>query len=126
MADVGKAALDDGLGTYGSVKGHHPMAKSAFEGVDGYDYKEALTISQSKLTEFDVKHSTITGQQKKLYLEFSKTGKPLTIDAMKQIEIKAMTNSGVPLDYAKNAVEKAIEQLTKSGITQPSRTPWGK
>ena len=102
------------------------MAKSAFEGVNGYNYKEALTISQSKLAEFDVKHSTITGQQKILYSEFSKAGNQLTIDAMKQIEVKAMTNSGVPLNYAENAVNKAIDALQKAGITQPSRIPWGK
>lgn len=119
-------ALDDGFGTYASQGGHHPMAKSAFEGVSGYDYKSALTISQSKLTEFGVKHSTITGQQKMLYSAFNKTGESLTMETMKQIEIKAMTNSGVPLDYAKNAVEKAITALVESGVTQPSRIPWGK
>jgi hypothetical protein len=121
-----EAALDDGLGTYASQGGHHPMAKSAFNGVIGYDYKEALSISASKLAEFDVTHATITGQQIKLYSAFSKTGESLTIDAMKQIEIKAMTNSGVPLNYAKNAVEKAIAALKEAGITQPSRIPWGK
>jgi len=46
-----------------------------------------LTISQSKLTEFGVKHATITGQQKTLYSSFSKSGETLTFDAMKQIEI---------------------------------------
>lgn len=102
------------------------MAKSTFEDVSGYDYKSALTISRSKLAEFGVKHSTITSQQKMLYSAFSKTGETLTIETMKEIEIKAMTNSGVPLDYAKNGVEKAIAELIESGVTQPSRIPWGK
>ncbi len=102
------------------------MAKKAFEGVAGYNPRSALTISQSKLSQFGVKHSTITGQQHSLYKAFSKTGDTLTIDAMKQIEIKAMTNSGVPMDYATNAVEKAIQGLLDSGVTQPSRIPWGK
>jgi len=56
-----KGGLDDGLGTYESQAGHHPMAKSAFEAIIQYDFKKALTISQSKLTEFGVKHATITG-----------------------------------------------------------------
>jgi len=37
-----------------------------------------------------------------------------------------MTNSGVPLDYAANAVDKAIAGLIKSGVTQPTRIPWTK
>jgi len=43
-----KGGLDDGLGTYASQAGHHPMAKSAFEAISQYDFKQALTISQSK------------------------------------------------------------------------------
>ena len=37
------------------------MAKKAFEGAEGYDYTQALSISSEKLLkDFDVKHSTIT------------------------------------------------------------------
>lgn len=43
-----------------------------------------------------------------------------------EIEIKAMTNSGVPLNYATNAVDKAVDALIKSGVTKPSRIPWSK
>jgi len=78
--------------------GTTPIAKSAFDGAKGYDANSALTISQSKLTEFGVKHATITGHQNALYKAFSNTGQPLTMEAMKQIEIKSMTNAGVPLD----------------------------
>ena len=31
------------------VKGHHPLAKKAFEGAVGYDYKEAFSISKKVL-----------------------------------------------------------------------------
>lgn len=102
------------------------MAKSAFEGISQYDFKQALTVSQSKLTEFGVKHATITGQQKSLYTAFAKSGEELTMDAIRQIEIKAMTNAGVPIDYATNAVDKAIDALMKAGVTNPSRIPWAK
>jgi len=44
---------------------------------------------------------------------------------MRTIEIQAMTNSGVPVDYATNAVDKAIQQLQRMGITVPSKIPWG-
>ncbi|MCI9338147.1 MAG: hypothetical protein HFH93_11530, partial [Lachnospiraceae bacterium] len=116
--------LDDGLGTYGDQGGHHPMSKKAFEGVKGYDPDTAVTISDKKLSEFGVRHWDITGQQHSLYSEFAKTGKRLTLDAMKEIEIKAFINSGVPKDYAINAVEKAVADLIKHGVTGPVRIPW--
>ena len=115
----------DGMGQYKDEKGHHPMAKKAFEGADGYDYKEALSISTKKLKEFDVDHSTITGKQASLYREFAKSGKKFTLNEMKKIEIKAMVESGVPKEYATKAVNAAIRQLKDSGITAPLRIPWG-
>lgn len=119
--------VPDGMGQYKDKKGHHPMAKKAFEGAEGYDPNQALSISSEKLLkDFDVQHSTITGKQASLYREFSKTGKPLTMNDMKNIEIKAMVESGVPKDYATNTVNTAIKQLKDSGITAPVKIPWGK
>ena len=118
--------LNDGLGTFKEQGGHHPMAKSAFDGNPNYNADNALTISQSKLNSFGVKHQTITGQQHSLYSAFDKTGETLTMNEMRTIEIQAMTNSGVPVDYATNAVDKAIQQLQQNGITAPSKIPWGK
>lgn len=113
--------LDDGLGRYKDQGGHHPVAKKAFEGVDGYDPDTVITISDKKLSELGVRHSTIMGQQHSLYSEFAKT---VTMDAIKEIEIKALTNSGIPKDYATNAVEKAIADLIEHGVTQPIKIPW--
>ena len=117
--------VPDGMGTYKDMKGHHPMAKKAFEGAEGYNMNEALSISQSKLLDdFGVKHSTITGKQKSLYTAYAKTGNPLTMEAMKNIEIQAMVDSGVPIEYAKETVEAAVEQLIGSGINNPINIPW--
>lgn len=44
---------------------------------------------------------------------------------MKNIEIKAMVQSGVPKDYATKTVNAAIKQLKNSGITTPVKIPWG-
>ena len=118
--------VPDGMGQYKDKKGHHPMAKKAFEGAEGYDYTQALSISSEKLLkDFDVKHSTITGKQASLYREFAKTGKELTMNEMKNIEIKAMVQSGVPKEYATKTVNSAIKQLKDSGITAPVKIPWG-
>ena len=99
------------------------MAKKAFEGVQGYDSNMAVTVSQSKLDQLGVKHSAITGQQHKLYNEFAKSDQSLTLEAMRDIEIKAMTNAGVPIDYATRAVTEAYSQLKNSGIN-PVNIPW--
>jgi len=115
---------EDGMGSYDEQGGHHPMAKKAFEGVKGYDPDSALTISKDKLASFGVKHSTITGKQHSLYSAFAKTGKPLTMDAMKDIEVQALEDSNVPSDYANCAVNKAIKELKQSGVTKPARIPW--
>lgn len=55
------------------------MAKKSFEGVNGYDPDTAVTITNEKLSELGVRHSTITGQQHSLYNEFAQIGKLLTV-----------------------------------------------
>lgn len=46
------------------------------------------------------------------------------MEAMKNIEIQAMVDSGVPIEYAKETVEAAVEQLIGSGINNPINIPW--
>ena len=81
---------------------------------------------KSKLKEFDVEHTKITGRQLHYYSAFSKTEKQLTFDDMRKIEIQAMVDVGVPIEYATNAVDKAIADLLKSGVKSPTRVSWGK
>jgi hypothetical protein len=119
------ANLDDGLGTYGDQKGHHPMAKSAFKGDPNYNANDAVTVSADKLSEFGVRHPEITGQQHTLYSEYADTGQPLTMEGMANIETRAMVNAGVPESYAQNAVGKAFNQLIEWGVTAVSNIPWG-
>ncbi len=47
------------------------------------------------------------------------------MNEMKNIEIKAMVQSGVPKEYATKTVNSAIKQLKDSGITAPVKIPWG-
>ena len=100
------------------------MAKRAFEVVPGYDADSALTISNGKLDSFGVRHAVITGQQHSLYNAFAKTGETFTMESMRKIEIQAMVNAGVPVDYATHAVDKAIAELKDLGVNQPVRIPW--
>jgi len=43
---------------------------------------------------------------------------------MRTIETQAMVNSGVSQSYAANAVNKAIQDLIRKGVTAPTRIPW--
>jgi hypothetical protein len=113
-------------GTYGEQGGHHPMAKSAFEGNPLYSADDALTLSNGQLNTYGTRvHQTITGQQHALYSEFAKTGEVLTMETMAAIETQAMVNAGVSATTASSAVGEAVQQLLEWGITGPTRIPWG-
>jgi TANFOR domain-containing protein len=116
----------DGTGEYSKVKGHHPVAKKAFEGDLVYDYKKAFSVSKDKIEEIAGigAHNLITGQQNSLYSEFAKSGKKLTIEIMSEIEVKAMKNVGVPEDVATGWVVKALEDIKAQGVTEITNIPW--
>ncbi len=102
-------------------------AKRAFEGTPGYDPNKALAIPKAELKKLGVKsHAKVTGAQLTRYTEFAKTGKPLTWEAMANIETEALVVSGMNLDIAKTTVAKAIQALKDAGLAGPIRIPWGK
>ncbi|WP_440120994.1 hypothetical protein [Tenacibaculum sp. Ill] len=123
-----------GTGKHSIVKGHHPLAKSAFRSDKFYDIQKAFSVSSSKLQDIwraanpsaDLIniHNKITGQQNSLYSAFAKTGEVLTLDKMAEIEIKAMTNVGVPKDVATGWVIKALEDLKAQGVKVITNIPW--
>ena len=118
-----------GAGKYSIVKGHHPLAKKAFEGAVGYDYKEAFSISKKVLDNISgIKntHTIITGQQNKLYSAWRKANPniKLGIEKMTKIEIQAMKNAGIPEDVATGWVVKALEDLKKQGVKEIKNIPW--
>ena len=68
----------------------------------------------------------ITTEQKKAYIAFSKTGQPLTWEAIAKIETGALVAGGMKLDIAQATVAKAIQWLKDAGVAAPVRIPWGK
>ncbi|MFK8296571.1 hypothetical protein ACI760_10340 [Capnocytophaga canimorsus] len=119
----------DGTGIYDDVKGHHPLAKKAFEDIKEYDYKKAFSVSPKKLDEVSGViniHHKITGQQNSLYTAWREANpnKTLEIDDMAEIEIKAMVNVGIPEDIATGWVVKALENLKEQGVTAIKNIPW--
>lgn len=112
-----------GTGPNNLVKGHHPLAKSAFKNDKFYDYKKAFSVSADALGGQSV-HNAITGQQNKLYSSFAKTGEVLTLEKMANIEIKAMTNVNIPEDIATGWVVKALKDLKDQGVKVITHIPW--
>ena len=117
--------LPEGIETYENQFGHHILAKKAFEGNPAYDPYSALTINEGTIKAFGTTHQVITGQQHSLYSAFARTGAPFSLAAMRQIELKALLNAGIPYEYAVEAINQAIEQLISWGITEPLQIPWG-
>ncbi|WP_264847191.1 hypothetical protein, partial [Capnocytophaga catalasegens] len=126
----------EGTGKYDDVKGHHPLAKKAFEEIKEYDYKKAFSVSPKTLQDIWEKvnptediinvHNKITGQQISLYTAWRKANpnKTLEIDDMAEIEIKAMVNAGISEDIATGWVIKALEDLKEKGVTAIKNIPW--
>lgn len=117
----------NGTGKYKDVGGHHPLAKKSFESDAFYKYREAFSVPNSKLDAaagIPNIHSQITGQQNSLYSAFAKNNEVLTLDKMAEIEIKAMTNVGIPEDVATGWVIKALENLKSQGVKVITHIPW--
>lgn len=124
-----------GTGDYRTVRGHHPTAKKAFEGDVQYNYNDAFSVSIDALNEAWKKgnlgvpqniHSNITGKQNSFYSAWKNNnpGKKLTLDEMADIEIRAMTEAGIPNDIARGWVIKALENLQAQGVTRITNIPW--
>ncbi|MCT4615417.1 MAG: hypothetical protein N4A49_11145, partial [Marinifilaceae bacterium] len=124
----------EGTGRYKNLKGHHPIAKKTFEGDLAYDYNKAFSVSPKSLDEaWKISnngipqniHSKITGNQNKLYSKWKKLNpnSELTIDVMAEIEIKAMSNAGIPDDIATGWVVKSLEDLNSQGVTKIINIP---
>ncbi len=124
----GARIIEDGTGAFRTVKGHHPMAKKAFEGASNYNPRSAFSVSKNKLEQFAEPgvHNTITGKQNSLYSAWKRANpnKKMTINDMAEIEVRAMKESGIPEDVAKGWAKKAVEDLKSQGVFEIKNIPW--
>jgi RHS repeat-associated protein len=114
------------LQAYEEGGGHHIPAKSAFRGATGYDPDTAPSIPNAELQRLGVSHTNITTAQMELYKSFSQTGSKLTWQAVEKIETQALVRSGMSRSMAQQTVQAAITALKDSGVSGPTRIPWGK
>lgn len=128
-AGAAKAAEDSAaLRPYGGPGGgHHVPAKSAFTGNPAYDINKALAIPNAELARLSADHQVISTTQQILYRAVAKTGRQLTWDAVENIETEALVRGGIKSEMtARAAVKQAISALKASGVSAPTRIPWGK
>ncbi len=105
--------------------GHHVPAKSAFSGAPGYDMNQALAIPNAELATLGVNHRLVSGAQMTGYKAFAQTGATLTWEAAEQIETQALIRGGMQPGTAQATVQQAIQALKDSGVSGPTRIPWG-
>ena len=72
-----------------------------------------------------MRHPLVTGTQSTLYRAFAKTGQPLTWEVMESIEAQALVRGGMNQTMALTTIRQAIAALKASGVTGPTRIPWG-
>jgi len=113
------------LKPYNQGGGHHVPSKRAFDGAPNYDAKKALAVPKTELEKLGVRHNDITNAQRSKYIDFSRTGKPLTWEAIAQIETQALITAKMLPEQARATVAKAIQALKDSGVPGPMRIPWG-
>jgi hypothetical protein len=92
---------------------------------DAYLNAQGLSIPMAELEKLGVLHPKLTGAQRRLYVEFGKSGRLLTLDGVAAIETRALIEVGVPKRLAHRLVRTALDDLTATtGITMPRNIPW--
>jgi hypothetical protein len=107
--------------------GHHIFAKSAFDGLKGYNPLQALAIPKSEIARLGLRHldaGGITAVQRTLFDQLKASGKANTLKAHAKIAEQALIAGGLSKGEAKKITKQALNQLTSWGITAPSRIPW--
>ena len=75
----------------------------------------------------DLHLKDITGYQATAYREFGKSNNSITLEQMAEIEVKAMTDAGIPEHYAAAWIHYALKDLeTTNNITQVFKIPYKK
>jgi hypothetical protein len=105
--------------------GHHVPAQSAFRGAPGYNANSALAIPNSELARLGVSHSAVTGAQRSGYTALARSGAPLSWASVSRVEVNALVRGGMSPTMARSTVRRAVQALRQSGVTAPTRIPWG-
>lgn len=124
-----KIDLDQYVGEYQKVKGHHIHAKKAFEGLDQYKSDMALAIGRQYMQAKGINHCKMTGTQKRLFQDLSRRvrdeGAQNTLDEHDMIAEKTLIEGGAQSQDAKDLTQRSRKDLEVKGVEAPIRIPWG-
>jgi hypothetical protein len=116
--------IEQFMGKYEDVGGHHIHAKAAFRDAIQYDPEKGFTISQEFMKMMGWKHEVMTAKQWKLFNELAKSGKANTLIEQSRIAMEALEAAGATKAQAKYLVNQSLKNLAGQGVTAPTRIPW--
>ena len=117
----------DGIGTYDPTGGYHIYSKAAFKGHPNYDPDTALTLSQKFMSDKGwTHHPDMAIRQRQLFDELYESGRPNIMKEHTRIAVESLQAGGATLQEARSLTAKALWDLRKQGVRNPTRIPWHK
>jgi RHS repeat-associated protein len=116
--------IDDIMGKYDDVGGHHVHAKAAFRDAVKYDPDKGFSISQEFMEKMGWRHTKMTSAQRQLFKELAQSGKPNTLAEHSKIAMKALQAAGATKEQARYLVQKSLKNLASQGVSIPTNIPW--
>ena len=118
--------IDELVGAYKDVKGHHVHAKAAFKDATKYSQREGFSISPKFMKEYGLKHQDITNYQRQAFKELKISGRPNTMKEHTKIAVDALVTGGADRDTARSLVAASLNKLRNDGVKVPTNIPWYK
>jgi hypothetical protein len=118
------SVIDEGVGVYGEVGGHHIHAQAAFRGHPNYDPDAAISISQDYVNSDVWIHDDMTARQRELFRGLATSGRPNTMREQNRIAVEALMAGGATREEARQLVAESLWNLRAQGVRAPTRIPW--
>ncbi len=118
--------IEEFMGEYGDVGGHHVFAKAAFKDLITYDPDKGFAISESFIKEMGWKAHIpdISVKQRQFFNELAKSGLPNNLTEHARIATQLLEYAGATREQAQFIVKKALANLAELGVTAPTKIPW--
>ncbi|MGO0060741.1 hypothetical protein ACTID9_12140 [Brevibacillus fluminis] len=113
------------LGEYKNAGGHHIHAKAGFRGHATYSPDEGFAISQQFMRDMGWDHQLMTNEQRRLFKELAKSGRPNTLVEHTRIAVEALIAGKATRDEARYLVTQSLLNLREQLVKDPTRIPWG-
>ena len=126
LDNIPSRRLDDGVGLYRDVGGHHIHAKAAFKQNASYSLRDGWSISQQYMKDRGWNHQAMKNYQRKAYKEMRDGKRPNTIQEHNRIAIEALEASGASRVEAVQLTTESLGNLYQQNAKTPTDIPWNK